>query len=197
MTDDKLTIKVILGSTRPNRFSEHAAAWITNIAKQRKELDVEVLDLRDYPMPFFDEPRSPSGLKREDYKNETVKKWWDKITEGDAFIVVAPEYNNSIAAVLKNAFDYVYAPWNKKAIGFVSYGSVGGGRSVQQLRQVAIELQMAATRGGVNIFAPWALLDEKGALKGGALDEYERSANGLLDQIIWWGNALKTARAQS
>lgn len=191
---DELNIKIIVGSTRPNRFSEHAARWITDLAKKRKEIAVEVLDLRDYPMPFFEEPRSPSGLKREDYKNEIVQKWWDKVEEGDAFIAVAPEYNNGFAAVLKNAFDYVYTPWNKKAIGFVSYGSVGGGRSVQQMREVAIELQMAATRGGVNIFAPWALLDEKGALKAGALDQYEKSAEGLLDQLLWWGKALKAAR---
>ena len=196
-TSKTLQLKIILGSTRPSRFSEKAAAWVAELAKKDPVFAVDVLDLSDYPMPYFEEPQSPSGMKRDDFKNENVKKWWDKISEGDAFLVVGPEYNHGYSAVLKNAFDYIYTPWNNKAIGYVSYGSVGGGRSVEQMRAVAIELQMAPIRSAVHIQSPWGLLDEKGELKAGALDGYTESAQGVLVQLAWWAKALKAARANA
>ena len=147
-----LKIKVIIGSTRKGRFSERPAEWIFNEAKKLPDVDVEMLDLRDYPMPFFEEPESPS-YKKAPYANPVVAKWTQKIADGDAFIVVMPEYNHGKSAVIKNAFDYVGPEWNKKAIGFVSYGSVGGARSVEHLRMSAIELQMAPVRIAVHI--PW------------------------------------------
>lgn len=192
---DQIKLKIIVGSTRPNRFSEKATGWLTGFAKKQPEFDVEVLDLREYPLPYFEEPQSPSGMKRDDFKNETVRKWWDKIEEGEAYLAVAPEYNHGYSAVLKNAFDYVYTPWNNKPIAFASYGSVGGGRSVEQMREVAVELQMAPIRAAVHIQSPWNLLDERGELKAGALDPYARSAEGMFAQLLWWARALKAARA--
>ncbi len=194
MNTDTLKVKIILGSTRPKRFSEKAGVWITDLAKKVPEFELEVLDLRDYAMPYFDEPTSPSQIKVGEYPNEMVNTWGRKIEGGDAYIVVAPEYNHGYSAVLKNAMDYVYAPWNNKAIAFVSYGSVGGGRSVEQLREVSVELQMAPIRSAVHIQAPWGLIDEKGELKEGALDQYVQSAEGMLKQLSWWARALKTAR---
>src|SRR5204863_325199 len=144
-----------VGSTRKERFGERPAKWIFEEAKKRAEasdgaIDVELLDLRDYPLPFFDEPASPSSIK-EPYTNPEVAKWTAKIADGDAFIVVTPEYNHGYPAVLKNAMDYVYKEWNKKVMGFVAYGSVGGSRSVEQLRAVAIELQMAPLPKAIHI----------------------------------------------
>src|ERR1700722_143094 len=132
---DKLKVKVILGSTRQGRFSEKVGAWFLGEAKKRSDMDVELLDLRDYPMPFFDEPVSTSS-KKEPFKNEVVAKWTAKIQDGDAFVVIAPEYNHGYPAVLKNALDYVYQEWNNKPVGFVGYGSVAGGRGIEQLREV-------------------------------------------------------------
>ncbi|HEV3245455.1 MAG TPA: NAD(P)H-dependent oxidoreductase [Candidatus Paceibacterota bacterium] len=190
---DKLKVKVILGSTRQSRFSEKPGNWIFGIAKQRPDIEVELLDLREYPMPFFDEPVSPSA-KKEPYKNEVVAKWTAKIKEADAFVIIAPEYNHGYPAVLKNALDYVYQEWNNKAVGFVSYGSVLGARSVEQLREIAVELQMAPIRNAIHM--PY---DVVMALNGGKTPEeafasYVERAKGLLDQLVWWGNALKVAR---
>src|SRR3989344_5113159 len=145
-----LKVKIILGSTRPARFSEHAGGWILEQAKKIAGIETEILDLRDYAMPFFNEAVTPSA-KKEDYADEAVQRWTKKIKEADGFIIVAPEYNHGYTAVLKNALDYVSTEWNNKPVGFVAYGSAGGARAVEQLRAVAIELQMAPVRNAVHI----------------------------------------------
>lgn len=188
-----LRIKIILGSTRPSRFSEHAGRWIFEEAKKIAGIEAELLDLRDYEMPFFNEAISPS-YKQKDYENEAVRRWTEKVNEADGFVIVTPEYNRGYPAVLKNALDYAYKEWNKKPVGFVAYGSVGGARAAEQLRTVAVELQMAPIRNAVHIPAHWTLLDDKGILKAGALDSYQGSAEGLLTQLFWWAKALKAAR---
>src|SRR3990167_4861435 len=149
-----LNIKVIAGSTREGRFSDKAATWIAEEIKKQKGIAVEVLDLRDYDMPFFNEPMSPS-FKQEPYKNEAVARFTKKIEEGDAFVLVTPEYNHGTSGVLKNALDWVYQEWNNKPVAFVSYGSALGTRSVEQLRQVAVELQMAPIRNALHMLNAW------------------------------------------
>lgn len=192
-SENALQIKIILGSTRPNRFSEHAGRWILEEAKKVAGVDAEILDLRDYAMPFFNEAVPPSS-KKEDYTDEAVQRWTKKIGEADGFIIIAPEYNHGYTAVLKNTLDYVAKEWNNKPVGFVAYGSIGGARAVEQLRAVAVELQMAPIRSAVHINAPWFLRDEAGNLKPGALDSYQPAAAGLLSQLVWWTKALKSAR---
>ena len=191
-----LNIKIILGSTRPGRFSEQVAPWLARVCSEAKLSDaaVEMLDLRDYPMPFFDQSVLPSHVVDGAYDNEVVRAWAGKIREADAFIIIAPEYDHGYPAVLKNALDSVYAEWNKKPVSFVSYGGVGGARSVEQLRLVSIELQMVPIRAGVNIPNPWLLCDEKGVLKDGALDQYAKITESMLTQLLWWGQMLKAAR---
>lgn len=191
-----LNIKIILGSTREGRFGDKPAQWIFDIAKQRENLNVELLDLRDYAMPFFAEPVTPSSIK-EPYSNPVVQAWTAKIEEADGFIVVSPEYNHGYSAVVKNAFDYVGKQWNKKPVAFVSWGTVGGVRSTEQLRQVVAELQMVSIRTAVHMITPWQFLDEKGLPKAEYLETHKTNANTMLDQLIWWGDALKTARDAS
>lgn len=191
MANDKLNVKIILGSTRPERFSEKPGAWILEEVKKREDIIPELLDLREYGMPFFDEPVSPSS-KKEPYTHEAVARWTAKITEADAFIVVAPEYNHGIPAVLKNALDYAYQEWNNKPVAFISYGSAMGARSVEHLRLVAVELQMAPIRNAIHM--PWSTVE---AGRGGdpeAFKAYEKKAAGLMDQLVWWGRALRVAR---
>lgn len=192
--DKNLKIKIILGSTRRNRFSDKPGNWIFEEAEKKEGVDVELLDLRDWPFPFYNEPISPATVKDGAYPNEIVRKWAEKIRGADAFIIVTPEYNHSTSAVLKNALDSVYAEWNNKPVGFVAYGSVGGARAVEHLRGIAVELQMAPVRSTVHIPQPWNLLDENGNLKSGALDPFKNSAESLLNQLIWWAKALRTAR---
>ena len=155
----KPKIGIIVGSTRPGRFADHPAKWINEIAGKREEFDVELLDLRDWPMPFFNEEMSPAWGPS---KNEVALRWQKKIDSLDGFIIVAAEYNRGPTAVLKNALDYAYKEWNKKPVAFVGYGGVGGARAVEQLRLNAIELQMAPTRAAVHIQIPVYLAVMKG-----------------------------------
>lgn len=189
----KTNLKIIVGSTRQNRFSEHPADWLYGEAKKIADFETELLDLRDYVLPFFNEPVSPSMTKG-DYTSEVVARWAKKIAEADAYIIVTPEYNHGYPAVLKNAIDHLYYEWNSKPIGFLSYGGAGGARTVEQLRQVAIELQMAPIRNAVYIPNFWSLLDADGQLKSGAFIPLESSAEKLFNQLGWWAKALKTAR---
>jgi NAD(P)H-dependent FMN reductase len=184
-------IKVILGSTRQQRFGEQPARWIVAKAKA-KGLDVELLDLRDYPLPFFDEAASPS-MAKEPYANPVVQRWTAKIAEADGFIMTVAEYNHGYTAVLKNAIDYVSRQWNKKPVAFVGYGGVGAARAIEQLRDVVSELQMVPIRNAVHIANFWNLLDEKGVLKTESL---EAAGDALLDQLIWWTDVLKNARGK-
>jgi NAD(P)H-dependent FMN reductase len=117
-----------------------------------------------------------------------------KIASLDGYIIVTPEYNRSTSAVLKNALDHIYGEFTNKPVAFISYGSVGGARAVEQLRLMAIELQMAPIRNSVHIMAPWFLRNEDGSLKAGALDEYRKSGEGMLEQLAWWAKALTVAR---
>ena len=144
-------ISVIVGSTREGRFSEKPAKWILDHLKKRDGVDARLLDLRDFPMPFFDQPVTPATPGRPAFENEVVQKWTAAIAQSDGFVFVTPEYNYGPAAVLKNAIDWVYPEWHRKAACFVSYGYAGGARSVQQLRQTVIELQLAPIRSSVHI----------------------------------------------
>ncbi len=191
---DTLKVKIILGSTRQGRTSEKVAPWILEQVNKSGGFDAEVLDLREYPMPFYEDAMPPSQIKDSAYKNEVVRKWAAKISEADAYVIIAPEYDHGVPAVLKNSIDHLFFEWHKKPLGFVSYGSASGARSVEHLRQIAVELQMASVRVAVHIPAPWALLDETGSFKAGALEPFEGAAKGMLEQLLWWGNALKTAR---
>ena len=195
---DKLKVKIILGSTRQGRFSDKVGAWMLGEAKKRADIDAEVLDLRDYPMPFFNEAETP-GYKKAPYTEPNVVRWTAKIAEGDAFVIIAPEYNHGYPAVLKNALDYVYQEWNNKPLGFVSYGSVLGARSVEQLRQVAVELRLASVSHAVHIPSD---VYRKAAGIGvpadpTALNTLNDRAAGVYEQLVSWGKALKTVRNAS
>jgi len=145
----RVKIQVIIGSTRQGRYSEKPAQWIFGELK-KQEVDAELVDLRDYPLPFYNEPVSPLRLNGQ-YPNPDVMKWSNKVKEADAYIIVAPEYNHGYTAVLKNAIDHLYPEWNHKPVGFLSYGSVGGARVIEQMRLVAIELQMLPIKNSVHI----------------------------------------------
>lgn len=190
------SIAVIVGSTRPDRFSEIPARWIYDQLQARDDVTVRLLDLRDYPMPFFDEPYSPMRADREPFDNEAVQRWTEEIAASDGFIVVSPEYNHGYSAVLKNAFDYVYREWNRKPIAFVGYGSVGGARAVEQLRLVAIELQMAAIRPAVHLPVAVMTAHLQGGDVAAELGKLEATANTMVDDLLWWTQALNAARAQ-
>lgn len=189
-----LRIAVILGTVRKGRFSEKSAQWILEQAKKHGGASYELLDLRDYPMPFLSDETPPSQVTDGNYPNEMVRSWAQKIRNSDGFIIVSPEYNHGTSGVLKNAIDHIYAEWNNKPVAFVSHGSAAGGaRAVEHLRLISVELQMAPIRAGVHIANYWDQLDEKGNWKS---EPYNRAAEGMLTQLLWWTRALKAARDQ-
>lgn len=185
---DKLKIQIIISSTRENRFGGTVGKWVYDVAAGRGDIDAELLDLRDYPMPFFEEPASPGS----GHIADAAKPWAEKIEQGDGYIFVTAEYNHGPTAVLKNALDHLYQQWNNKPAGFVSYGGgAGGARAVQQLRLNIIELQMAPIRAAVTFPMGRSSFDDNGQPKS---EDQTKFLNGMIDQLIWWANALKVAR---
>lgn len=187
----KPRIGIVVGSTRQNRFADKPTEWIEKIARARGDVEVEVVDLRDYPMPFFNEATSPARSLSQD---ETARKWQRKLAELDGFVFITAEYNHGPTAVLKNAIDYAYNEWVKKPVAFVGYGGVGAARAVEQLRLHAIEMQMAPTRTGVHILMPDYLAVVQHGKQLEELAHLNQSAEQALDQLVWWANALKAAR---
>jgi len=187
----KPKIGIVMGSTRPSRFGEKPAAWIHGIARKRTDLDFELIDLRDYKLPLFNEPISPAWGP---IKNEEAQRWAAKLAEMDGFILVTPEYNHGTSAVLKNALDYAYKEFIRKPVAFVGYGSVVAARAVEQLRLVTAELQMVSVRNAVHIGGG----DFLGLFQQGkSFDDYPhlaQSAGPMLDELAWWARVLKTAR---
>jgi NAD(P)H-dependent FMN reductase len=181
-------IGIIVGSTRPNRNSEQVAHWVLQVASGRHDAHFELLDLRDYPLPHLDEPLPPSLGQ---YQNKHTKQWAAKIASFDGFVIVTPEYNHGIPGVLKNAIDYLYAEWNNKAVGFVSYGGAGGVRAVEHLRLVAGELQMADVRQQV-VLSMITEFENFSLFRPG---DYNRPAlDTMLDQVLAWSTALAPLR---
>lgn len=192
---EPLKVKVILGSIRQGRFSEHSAIWIMDMLKSKQGIAAELVDLKDHVLPPFEDSVTP-GQKQGVYADAQVAAWAAKIADADAFIFVTPEYNRNIPGTLKNTIDHIYFEFNKKPLGIVTHGSAGGARAAESLRTTGIELQMAPVRQAVHILSPWTLVDEKGALKPGSLDQYARAADTMIEQLTWWGKALRTARSQ-
>src|SRR5690349_20703986 len=181
-------IGVILGSTRPGRRGAQVAEWVTEQAKNRTDAQFELVDLLDYPLPHLDEALPPSLGQ---YQNDHTKRWADKVASFDGFVMVSPEYNHSTSGVLKNAIDYLYAEWNNKAVGFVSYGSVGGARATEHLRLIAAELQMADVRQQVAL----SFMTEFENYTVFKPHDYNLAAlNVLFDQVVAWSAALSAVR---
>ena len=184
-----IKIGIILGSTRPGRNGEQVAKWVYDVASRRDDAEYELVDLLDYPLPHLDEPLPPSFGN---YRNEHTKQWASKIASFDGFVIVTPEYNHGPSGVLKNALDYLYAEWNNKAVGFVSYGAAGGVRAVEHLRLVAGELQMADVRQQVAL-SLFTDFEQFRTLKPG--QHHQGSLKTLFDQVIAWSAALKPLRS--
>ncbi len=188
-------IAVILGTTRDSRFGETPAQWILERARARGDWEVELVDLKSFDLPLFNEVASNAWMPSED---AAARKWQEAIGQFDGYIFVTPEYNRSITGALKNALDQAYVEWNRKAFGIVSYGSVGGTRAAEHLRSIGIELQMAATRsavhiGGSDFFAvhplggdPKPIAAIEGSIGG--------SADAMLSELDWWTRATMAAR---
>jgi NAD(P)H-dependent FMN reductase len=187
-------IGIILGSTRPGRNGEAVAKWVLDIAKQRGDAEFELVDLLDYNLPHLDEAVPPAMGQ---YSQPHTRAWAEKIASFDGFVIVTPEYNHSTSGALKNAIDFLFAEWNNKAVGFVSYGSAGGARAVEHLRLIAGELMMADVRAQVTL----SLATDFENYSRFTPDERHVGTLGtVLDQTVAWSQALaplRTAAAKS
>ena len=189
----KPKIGIILGTTRPARFADRPARWLMDLACRRDDAEFEIVDLRDYPMPFFEEEQSPMLTPP---RNAAALRWGRKMAELDGYIFITPEYNHGIPAVLKNALDYAYAEYNRKPASFVGYGGVGAARGVEQLRLVLTALQMAALKPSVHINATEFI---GMSMQGKTFADYPYlvdSVHPMLDNLVWWASALKAARVR-
>lgn len=188
----KLKIAVIVGSTRDTRFGPIPAKWMADIAQKRHELEVEVVDLKDFDLPFFNETASNAWRPSQDPR---AVAWQKKIGEFDGYIVVTAEYNRSITGALKNAFDQAYVEWARKPIGFIGYGGVGASRAIEHARTIAIELHMAPVRTAVHISGgDYITVVHKRQPMEQIESSLMMSANEMLNQLVWWGSATKNAR---
>lgn len=182
-------IGIILGSTRPGRNGEAVARYVYDLAVKRGDAEYELVDLLDYNLPHLDEVVPPIMGQ---YSQPHTIKWAEKIASFDGFVMVTPEYNHSTSGALKNAIDFLYAEWNNKAVGFVSYGSVGGARAVEHLRLIAGQLKLADV-------SPQAMFTMRDDFQNYSVftpgEQQPAAVNAMLDELVSWSEALATVRA--
>jgi len=186
-----LKIAIIVGTTRPGRKADTVARWVFDIAARRGDASFEIVDIADFELPLLDEALPPSMGQ---YSQPHTKAWAQKIARFDAFVFVTPEYNHSMSGALKNAIDFLFREWNDKAAGFVSYGSVGGARAVEQLRLVMGELKVADVRAqcALSLFT-----DFENFTTFKPQPRQEAAVEAMLGDLIPWGRALQAMRLEA
>lgn len=186
----KPKIMVLLGSTREGRLGAKVFEWVKTKLVDNSDVEYTFIDLKDWDLAFYNESLPASMLNETNYSDPRAKQWADKVASFDGYLILTPEYNHGYPAVLKNALDLTYTAWNNKPVGFVAWGSALGARAVEQLRQVAVELQMAPIREWVGIAAFAGGVDQNGV----PTEDNSPKLQKTVDQLIWWTKALKTAR---
>lgn len=181
-------IQIIVGSIRQGRKAKAVGDWANEQIAKRPNVSVELVDLRDWNLPMFDLSKPPI---LGNYQDTLQQRWADKIAQGDGYVFISPEYNHGYTSVLKNALDYLYSEWGRKPASIISYGSVSGARGVEQLRLVLIELQMVPLRDAVHI--PDIGRKIEGEVFVGDGNDNQQ-LNKALDDLLWWGKALRNAR---
>ena len=196
-----MKLAVIIGATRQGRKTEQQAKWVFNTAQKLEDVTAELVDLRDYPMPFFDEAISPRY--NPDRKiDPAVKPWLAKLEEFDAYLFVTPEYNHSITGVLKNALDYVTWELLRKPATVVSHGANGGARAMTDLKEILSESRavLVPAASSVAMSGMSDTIDEDGNLSEAAKANPYGPQNGLdtlLTDLKWYSDALSAARAKT
>jgi NAD(P)H-dependent FMN reductase len=185
------------GTTRQGRFSELVAAWALDRLTARDDFDVELVDLRDHPLPFFD-GASPARTGR-DYPRDDVARLGRTLDRADGFIVLTAEYNHGYPAVLKNAMDWTFVEWRRKPITFIGWGSVGGARAIEQLRGVAVEFEMAPLRHAVHILPEIMIAARQASAEPGpsVFAPLDPKLALLADDLSWWTATLAAGRERA
>jgi NAD(P)H-dependent FMN reductase len=186
--------QVIVGTTRAGRFSERVARWVVDQLGTRDDFTIEVVDLRDHPLPFFD-AAAPARTGRE-YARDDVARFGRTLDRADGYIVLTAEYNHGYPGVLKNAMDWTFVEWRRKPITFVGWGNVGGARAIEQLREVAVEYEMAPLRYAVHVL-PEVMIAARQATDPtdtGMFDPLAPRLTLLADELAWWMTTLAHGR---
>ena len=189
-----MLVQVITGTTREGRFSARVAAWVLERLAHRREFEIESVDLRDHPLPFFD-GMAPARTGRE-YPRDDVARLGRTLDRADGYIVLTAEYNQGYPGVLKNAMDWTFVEWRHKPITFVGWGNVGGARAIEQLRAVAVEFEMAPLRHAVHIL-PDVMMAARHADAPPGSDLFaplEAKLALLVDDLAWWTATLAAGR---
>jgi len=182
---------IIIASTRPGRVGLPVAEWFIDRARSHGGFEIDVVDLAELGLPFMDEPNHPR-LRR--YEHQHTKDWSARVDAADAFVFVTPEYNHGFTAPLKNAIDFLHQEWERKPVGFVSYGGVAAGtRAMQMLKPVVAALHMTPLVEAVNIPFVHQFVDDDGALAANEI--MEQAAVTMLDELVRVSAALAPLRA--
>lgn len=195
-----MKLQIIVGSTRPGRMTERVAKWVEQQATTIEGAVVELVDLADYDMPFFDEVVSPRYNSNRE-PNDVAKKFLAKLTEADAYVFVTPEYNHSTSGVLKNALDYIDYQFTHKPAAVVSHGSVGGARAAEQLKLILLETGLSVIPQAVAFVGMLGMnpvIDENGDLQQDIKDQPygpQTALATMLGELKWYSDALATARS--
>jgi NAD(P)H-dependent FMN reductase len=185
-----LKLHVIVASTRPGRVGPSVARWVHEFAREHQKFEAVLVDIADFNLPVYDEPRHPV---LQQYEHEHTKAWAASVAAADAYVFVTPEYNYNPPPSLTNALNYVFKEWNYKPAGLVSYGGVSGGlRSAQAAKSLISTLKMVPLSEGVGIPGVSAQL-EGGVFKPNELNG--KAIKTLLDELFRWAEALKPMRA--
>lgn len=194
-----MKLAVIVGTIRQNRKTPQQAKWVLNTAKQTEGIDAELIDLKDYPMPFFDEPMSPR-YNPDRQIDPSAKKWLDKLEQFDAYVFVTPEYNHSVPGVLKNALDYVTWEIQRKPVSVISHGSSGGARAATDLKEIISESRAIPlpSSTALTMVGMAELIDKEGnlteAAKARPRGGPQKALYDMLAELKWYSDALTAAR---
>jgi azobenzene reductase len=180
----RMKIAVVLGTTRIGRQSEKVATELVSRLKTHAELDINFLDIAQYPFTVFEErirlhPNPPQGLK--DFSKQ--------LDEAEGIIFVIPEYNGSLPGTFKNAFDHFYAEYKRKPIGVVcvSDGKFAGVQASLQLQTLI--LHVFAYPMPTKLLVPFVnkAFDENGKL----IDEtVDKGMERFITEYKWFAEAI-------
>jgi NAD(P)H-dependent FMN reductase len=185
-------ILLIVASVRSARFADRITPWLESKLESNENFELDVLDLRDHPLPAYDLPRSPASAPRH-YRDDAERAVGEQLEVADGFLILTPEYNHGYPGSLKNVLDHFFIEFAHKPVAFVGYGSVGASRAIEQLRQVFVEYDVVSTRHALHIVGP-----QMREIMGGAndvLDTLNERLDMVIANLLWWTNALRDARS--
>lgn len=187
-------IAVLVASTRTTRLADLVVPWVRSQLEARDDLGIDLIDVRDVVLPYYDLPTAPAFARRR-YASEPERVLGERLDAADGFVVVTNEYNHGYNAALKNVLDHFFAEFEHKPVAFVGYGNVGAARAIEQLRQVVAELNMVSVRESVHVFGiQFPAVREGGEAAAAVFASLEARITAMIDHLLWWTRALTAAR---